>query len=39
MGEAGRASAIERDWSAINGRLVRSYRELLDQHGSPAASA
>jgi glycosyltransferase involved in cell wall biosynthesis len=38
MGEAGRASALERDWSAINGRLIRSYRALLDEHAPAAIS-
>jgi glycosyltransferase involved in cell wall biosynthesis len=38
MGEAGRASALERDWSAINGRLIHSYQALLDEHASRAIS-
>ena len=29
MGEAGRKAAAERDWAAINGRLLESYRKLL----------
>ena len=33
MGELARAAAGERDWSAINGRLVESYRRVIATHG------
>jgi len=31
MGSAARAAAAERDWSAINGRLIDSYQRLLGE--------
>jgi glycosyltransferase involved in cell wall biosynthesis len=35
MGQAGIASAAERDWGAINRRLIRSYQDVLNRHSSP----
>jgi len=32
MGTRARQAARERDWAAINGRLIRSYRQIVDQH-------
>ena len=32
MGRQARDAASHRDWSAINGRLIQSYRTLVDQH-------
>jgi phosphatidylinositol alpha 1,6-mannosyltransferase len=32
MGRAAREAARERDWAAINGRLVESYRRVRDEH-------
>ena len=29
MGEAARAAAADRDWGAINGRLLDSYRKVV----------
>ena len=30
MGALARAAAAERDWAAINGRLIESYRQVMD---------
>ena len=35
MGMQARDAARERDWAAINGRLIQSYRTVVDQHRSP----
>ena len=32
MGRQARDAARERDWSAINGRLIESYRRVTDRH-------
>jgi phosphatidylinositol alpha 1,6-mannosyltransferase len=32
MGVQAREAARDRDWAAINGRLIRSYRALVDEH-------
>jgi phosphatidylinositol alpha 1,6-mannosyltransferase len=32
MGMQARDAARERDWAAINGRLIQSYRRVVDQH-------
>jgi phosphatidylinositol alpha 1,6-mannosyltransferase len=32
MGKQARAAASERDWSSINGRLLDSYRRVLEAH-------
>jgi phosphatidylinositol alpha 1,6-mannosyltransferase len=32
MGTQAREAAAERDWSAINGRLIQSYRDVVDPH-------
>jgi phosphatidylinositol alpha 1,6-mannosyltransferase len=32
MGRQARDAARERDWSAINGRLIESYRRVIDRH-------
>jgi phosphatidylinositol alpha 1,6-mannosyltransferase len=32
MGARAREAAAERDWAAINGRLIRSYQEIVDPH-------
>jgi glycosyltransferase involved in cell wall biosynthesis len=34
MGCRGREAAAEHDWSAINGRLLDSYRRVLERHGA-----
>lgn len=38
MGRQAREAARERDWAAINGRLIRSYRQIVDQHPSRPTS-
>jgi glycosyltransferase involved in cell wall biosynthesis len=35
MGAQARAAAAERDWAAINGRLLQSYARVIDTHRSP----
>ncbi|HZG42700.1 MAG TPA: glycosyltransferase, partial [Longimicrobium sp.] len=35
MGAQARAAAAERDWGAINGRLLQSYARVIDTHRSP----
>jgi phosphatidylinositol alpha 1,6-mannosyltransferase len=35
MGAQARAAAAERDWAAINGRLLESYARVIDTHRSP----
>ena len=37
MGAAARAAARERDWDAINGRLMESYRTVIDAHEAEPA--
>ena len=36
MGCRGREAAAEHDWSAINGRLLESYRRVLTRYRPPA---
>jgi glycosyltransferase involved in cell wall biosynthesis len=36
MGRAARIAAAERDWSAINGRLIESYEGIIRGHAAPA---
>lgn len=37
MGRAARDAARTRDWAAINGRLLESYRGVVDRHGTDGA--
>jgi phosphatidylinositol alpha 1,6-mannosyltransferase len=37
MGRAAREAARERDWAAINGRLLESYRRVVEEHGGSRA--
>ena len=35
MGRQARDAARQRDWAAINGRLIESYRHVVEQHRAP----
>lgn len=39
MGAAGAASAVDRDWGAINRRLLQSYRSVVDEHARRESAA